>query len=882
MPGRWPVILCLICCLAASAQDSASGTTASSPAGFLQIPGTPGQAAQSFHASWGAYTIVCRPDGILIWKLREQEANTREASDPRNREVQPRQRLFNRAPLRLRFANASKKARLEATDPGPARINQYLGNDPTRWRTDDRMYRQLRYRGLWPGADLSIQLQSGRLECGLLPVDGVPRDLTVCRESDEIPSNGPPALIIGEADEADLALEHLGPGKLAIDLGPTVNPTEARRSSTKSGASIEWSTLLAGSASVYAASMVAFENGDLALCGYTRGDQFADTAAVYDTTLVADIQVLVCRLAATGNALPWYTLIGGSSDDRGRDLVIDTEGNIIFTALTTWIDYPTTPGTYPGIITPDTWGGVAVTKLDGQTGAMIWSAIIGSGSPLAIALTPAENIVFGGFLMASDYPTTPGALSESPIGETDGFLGVLSGNGQELIASSYIGGPLYDDIRDLQVDGSGLVYITGITVGMGSGAGPAYPVTAESYDPTENGSDDAYLAKVSANLDAMSWGTFLGGTGPDYAIKVCIDRDDNPVVLGSTGSWYFPVLEHAYACTTYGDQDIFVTKVDKGGDSLLVSTRIGGTGPDSMEDLCIDEQGNIIAVGKGLSFDLPTTPGAIASERHGSSDFYVMVLDPTGSDLLWASYIGAEGWDEGNGLALAPDGLPVIEGWTHSENVYTTPGAYDRTVSGTWCVQVMKLHLPVLPVFLLSFTGDRSRGGVELMWELGTEHPGASFWIWRAGAGDERQRISEELTGDQVRYRYLDRRAPEGEVEYWLETQIGTQGSSWFGPVLVPPLPLRGPDIGPGYPNPFNPVVRIPYDLDQAGAVEIGIYDVQGRLVRRLLAGVQGAGRQEIMWDGCDQQGVPIPSGSYFCVLRTEQGRAATRVTIVK
>ena len=198
--------------------------------------------------------------------------------------------------------------------------------------------------------------------------------------------------------------------------------------------------------------------------------------------------------------------MGGSWDDEARDMVIDTDGNIVFTAWTTWIDYPTTPGTYPGNINPDTWGGVAVTKLDGQTGAMIWSAAIGPGSPTAIALSPTGDIVFGGFILALDYPTTPGALGETSLGETDGFLGVLSSNGQELIAGSYIGGPDYDDIRDLKVDGAGSVYIVGDTDGVGSGAGPAYPVTPDSYDPTENGSSDVYLAKISGHLDAAEWG----------------------------------------------------------------------------------------------------------------------------------------------------------------------------------------------------------------------------------------------------------------------------------------------------------------------------------------------------------------------------------------
>jgi flagellar hook assembly protein FlgD len=77
-------------------------------------------------------------------------------------------------------------------------------------------------------------------------------------------------------------------------------------------------------------------------------------------------------------------------------------------------------------------------------------------------------------------------------------------------------------------------------------------------------------------------------------------------------------------------------------------------------------------------------------------------------------------------------------------------------------------------------------------------------------------------------------------------------------------------------------MVTIPFNLDQTGMVEVGVYDVRGRRVKRLLSGLQEGGRQEIVWDGSNESGESMPSGSYFCVLSTEQTRATTRVMIVR
>ncbi|MFH2051249.1 MAG: FlgD immunoglobulin-like domain containing protein [bacterium] len=101
----------------------------------------------------------------------------------------------------------------------------------------------------------------------------------------------------------------------------------------------------------------------------------------------------------------------------------------------------------------------------------------------------------------------------------------------------------------------------------------------------------------------------------------------------------------------------------------------------------------------------------------------------------------------------------------------------------------------------------------------------------------------------------------------------------------APPAVLAGHRLLPGYPNPFNPVVRIPYELDGAGpvSVRLEVLDLRGRRVRTLVAGVEsGEGIREAVWDGADEAGVRQPSGTYLVNLAAGGVTFQRTVALVK
>lgn len=84
------------------------------------------------------------------------------------------------------------------------------------------------------------------------------------------------------------------------------------------------------------------------------------------------------------------------------------------------------------------------------------------------------------------------------------------------------------------------------------------------------------------------------------------------------------------------------------------------------------------------------------------------------------------------------------------------------------------------------------------------------------------------------------------------------------------------------YPNPFNPRTTIAFELAEIGAIELAIFDLRGRLVRVVASGSWPSGRHQTTWDGQDDGGQAVPTGTYCCRLCTPHGSQTKRMTLVR
>ena len=154
----------------------------------------------------------------------------------------------------------------------------------------------------------------------------------------------------------------------------------------------------------------------------------------------------------------------------------------------------------------------------------------------------------------------------------------------------------------------------------------------------------------------------------------------------------------------------------------------------------------------------------------------------------------------------------------------------------------------------------------------------------RAVRTDDRDRLNDTLlTGDSP-FRFTDTRVEEGMTYEYLLEAVYEGRASEAGTVTIragEPLPARS-TLGQNYPNPFSVSTRIPYSLESETQVELKVYNLAGRLVRCLLYENMEAGNHEVVWNGLDEKGNPLPSGVYIYHLQAGRYSTTKRLVIAR
>ncbi|MGH0028589.1 MAG: hypothetical protein ACQGVC_02275 [Myxococcota bacterium] len=368
------------------------------------------------------------------------------------------------------------------------------------------------------------------------------------------------------------------------------------------------------------------------------------------------------------------TLLRGESPDHfdgPRDVAATPDGGVVVVGGTESPDFPTTPGVHQRRFAS---GGtklgsfpemdVFVTRLH-RDGRVAWSTLLGGPNydrAYAVEVDARGFVVVAG--RAGDgFPTTDGALQpgfagdDAPnraYGPQDGFVARFDPRGR-LVWSTYLGGPSFGFVRDIDLDTDGNVYAAL------RGSGPFPYVTPGAFQTQPGGGSDDVLVKLDAGGGRVHWATHIAREGDEGEPTVRVDARGRVYVLTSTTSdGWFPSGE-GYQTQRAGDADLLLLRFSSDG-AYEAGTYLGGSRMDATEThhLAIDPQGRAVLAVFTTSPDMPIPTGAKPyRSEHGPSshDGYVAVLSPDLDALEAATYLGNAGSSGGfEGIGIDADG----------------------------------------------------------------------------------------------------------------------------------------------------------------------------------------------------------------------------------
>jgi hypothetical protein len=648
--------------------------------------------------------------------------------------------------LRIGLERANSNAKIGGINELAGRINYFIGHDPAKWRRNIPIFARVSYKEVYPGVDLVYYGNQRELEYDFvlapradprqieLSFDGAQRlrldadgNLIVSIAGGEVIERKP--VIYQDIDGMRRRVD----GGYALREGHTVGFKLAgydHHGSLTIDPSLVYSTYLGGASNDEGNGIAVDVSGNVYVIGYTQSRNFPTTRGAvqttYRSTFVGRSRVFVpgvggnafvTKLNSNGSALLYSTYLGGRSLDQGLGITLDSSGNAYVTGMTSSSNFPTTKGALQ-----TTYGGgqsdAFVSKLN-TSGSLVYSTYLGGSDqdvPSGIAVDASGNAYVIGYTTSSNFPTTAGAFQTlyagaEFVGGGAAFVSKLNSRGSALVYSTFLSGSDGASGDGIALDASGNAYVTGdsyssdfpITPGAFQSSQPrgstgfqpssGFPTAPAAFQTASSGGHtDAFVSKVNAYAgpdhytafvskvnsrgSALVYSTYLGGSSHDNPRGIAVDASGNAYITGDTDSGNFPTTAGAFQ-TACGDAG-FVSKVNSRGSALVYSTCFGGGG----RGIAVDPSGNAYVTGSTGSKNFPTTAGAFQTAYGGNGDAVVIELNSRGSALVYSTYLGGSGKDQGNGIALDASGNVYVTGNTASSNFPTSATIFPKTTHG--------------------------------------------------------------------------------------------------------------------------------------------------------------------------------------------------------
>ncbi|HEX5023094.1 MAG TPA: SBBP repeat-containing protein, partial [Candidatus Binatia bacterium] len=625
-----------------------------------------------------------------------------------------------RTAVTLEFVGANPSVKPIGEELAPPRFSYFKG-PREHWTVGLRSYNKLVYSDLWPGIDLIYTTSVDRLKYAFVVKPGADPSSIKLRyrgaESVSLTNEGKLSVrtvIEDFYDEKPSAHQEIAGRFVDIDVdyvllsspdggqayGFNIGAYDSTKVVVIDPAILVYAGFIGGAGDDRGNAIAVDAEGNAYVTGETNSLETSfPVAGGLDASQNGGVDAFVAKIDPSGTQLLYAGFIGGAGDDRGKAIAVDPLGNAYITGETdsAQTSFPITNG-------PDQIHNgqldAFVAKINSDGTDLIYAGYLGGvgndrGTGVAIDSSNRAYVTGETNSTGASFPAGAGfgALSSfdaSHNGSVDAFVARVTANGASLEYAGYIGGIGSDRGTSIAVDNLNRAYITGET----DSGGGSFPNGAgfgglTSFDSTQNGGSDAFVARVAANGQTLEYAGYIGGSAADKGNGITVDGGNNAYVTGETRS-----DENSFpdgngfgelsgpGQTQKGGVDAFVAKIGPAGTSLVYAGYFGGSD---------DDRGNSIALMPGcvsncevyITGETNSTKSSFAFSigfdliLNGGFDAFLAQIEADGS-LGTARTFGGSDDDRGRGVALDTIGGVYVTGETSSTRRFPVKGSLDR------------------------------------------------------------------------------------------------------------------------------------------------------------------------------------------------------------
>ncbi len=661
--------------------------------------------------SGGAFFI--RKDGVTILQNNREDLYKiytllhmplNRESDSGNEKILLRSHSYN-----VDFVDASPDMEIVPDKPLPTYINYFIGNDPSKWAANCRVYQGITVKNVYPNVDIRYFTDNGTLKYDIIAKPGANLDQIALRytgvnklsvKNKELQV----ATSIGDLTESSpYTYQTMKEGRREVSCRYEVknNIVKFRVKDYDPAVpliidpSLIFCSFSGSKVDNWGFTATYGPDGSMYGGGIVFGTGFPVSPGAFQTSFQGGggggyaIDIGLIKLTPDGTNRVYATYLGGSGNEQPHSLIVDPQGNLILAGRSDSPNYPTAgpiDTTYSG-----SRNDIIITKLNAAGNGLIGSVKIGganddgvnisanrSGSRSLnqnygddgrseVQLDGAGNIYVASCTQSGDFPTVNAFQTTNNGGSNfqDGVVLKLDPNLSSLLFSTYLGGSGNDAAYVVDLAPNGNIYVAG---GTESTDFPGVPGSGV-INSTNSGGIDGFVTILN-NSGSLIRSTYVGTIGIDQVYGIKFDNKGFPYIMGqTTGNW--PVVNAPYSNS--GSKQ-FISKLQPDLSGYVYSTIFGSPSPvpnispvaflvDRCENVYVSGWGGKSSftsgfLAGGTSMSMPITPDALKSTTDGK-DFYFFVLEKDAAGVLFGSFYG-----EDNGNAIGADGTDHVDGGT--------------------------------------------------------------------------------------------------------------------------------------------------------------------------------------------------------------------------